>query len=81
MISMVKPGGPAHDAGLRSGDLVLDFGGTPVGTIDALQRLLTADVIGMHVPIRVLRDGQPRGMVVVPREPRAGSNPEEFAKK
>jgi S1-C subfamily serine protease len=68
LISTVTAGSPADEAGLRPGDIVLDFGGTTVTGIDDLQRLLTDEVIGVPVPVRVLRDAQPKRLVVVPRE-------------
>jgi S1-C subfamily serine protease len=69
IIASVLAGSPADEAGLRAGDTVIDFGGTPLTGIDDLQRLLNEDVIGVPVPLRILRDGQPRRIVVVPREP------------
>jgi S1-C subfamily serine protease len=70
LVTNVATGGPADEAGVRAGDLVLDFGGTTIHRIDDLQRLLTADVIDVPVPVRVLRDGAPRRLMVVPREPK-----------
>lgn len=67
-ITSVVTGGPADDAGLRDGDVIIDFGGTVVTRIDHLQRLLTAEIIGVPVPVRLLRDGAPRRIVLVPRE-------------
>jgi S1-C subfamily serine protease len=68
MIAQVLAGSPADEAGLRPGDTIVDFGGMPVTGIDDLQRLLNEDVIGVPVPLRILRDGQPRRIVVVPRD-------------
>lgn len=67
-VTSLTAGGPADEGGLRSGDVVIDFGGTRVARIDDLQRLLTADVIDTPVPVRILRDGAPRRVVLVPRE-------------
>ena len=69
LVSEVQAGSPADAAGLQAGDVVIDFGGTPVATIDALHRELTGDHIGKPVPLRVLRHGTPRRLVVVPAEP------------
>jgi S1-C subfamily serine protease len=69
LVTSVAAGGPADESGVRSGDVILDFGGTAIKGIDDLQRLLTADFIGVPVPVRVLRDGAPRRLVVTPREP------------
>ena len=48
---------------------MIDFGGAPVATIDALHRELKGDRIGQPVPLRLLRHGAPRRVVVVPAEP------------
>ena len=69
LVSEVQAGSPADAAGLQAGDVVIDFGGTPVATIDALHRELKDDHIGKPVPLRVLRHGSPRRLVVVPAEP------------
>lgn len=68
VITSVVDGGPADEGGLRAGDILIDVGGTTVARIDDLQRLLTAEMIGVPVPVRVLRAGAPRRLVVVPRE-------------
>jgi S1-C subfamily serine protease len=69
LVSEVQAGSPADTAGLRPGDVVIDFGGTPVASIDALHRELTGDRIGQPVPLRILRQSAPRRIVVVPTEP------------
>ena len=67
-LTAVTPRSPADDAGLRAGDLLIDFGGLPIGGADDLVRLLTDATIGVATPVRVLRNGAPRRLMVVPRE-------------
>ncbi|MGH9200549.1 MAG: PDZ domain-containing protein, partial [Vicinamibacterales bacterium] len=67
-ITAVSEATPAEEAGLRAGDLIVDFAGEPVSSIDDLHRLLTEDRIGQVTPIRLLRRGELRQLVVVPRE-------------
>jgi S1-C subfamily serine protease len=69
VISEVQRGSPADQAGLRPGDIVIDFGGIPIDDIDALHRLLTEERIDVPVPVRILRQGAPRRVIVVPVEP------------
>ena len=69
LVSEVQPGSPADAAGLIPGDVVIDIGGTPVATIDALHRELRGERIGQPVPLRLLRRGAPRRVVVIPAEP------------
>lgn len=57
--SDVKPNSPAAKAGLKAGDVLIEFGGKPVKNLydftDALRRSKVGDV----VEVKVLRDGQP----------------------
>lgn len=69
-ITFVTPGSAAEAAGLQQGDVLLDFGGAPVCGVDDLVRMLTDATIGVATPVRVLRHGAPRRVMVVPREAR-----------
>ncbi|MGA2100768.1 MAG: M28 family peptidase [Candidatus Sulfotelmatobacter sp.] len=57
--SDVKPNSPAAKAGLKAGDVLVQFGDKPIKNLydftDALRRSKVADV----VEVKVLRDGQP----------------------
>jgi len=56
--SDVKPGSPAAKAGLKAGDILIQFGDKPIKNLydftDALRRSKVGDV----VEVKVLRDGQ-----------------------
>ena len=67
-ITGVTDKSPADEAGLRAGDLLIDFGGVPISGVDDLVRLLTDAAIGVATPVRILRHGAPRRVIVVPRE-------------
>jgi S1-C subfamily serine protease len=54
-VESLERGGPAERAGLEAGDLIVAFDGQPVGGIDELHRLLTADRIGRPATLAVLR--------------------------
>ncbi|GAA3240223.1 S1C family serine protease [Nonomuraea helvata] len=64
----VVPGSPAHQAGLRAGDLVLSAGRSPVGDAQSLQRLMFADAIGRPLPITVYRNGALVDVIAEPVE-------------
>ncbi len=51
----VAPGGPAAEAGIARGDVILDFAGVGVFAVDDLHRLLTAEIAGRETHITVLR--------------------------
>ena len=57
--SDVKPGSPAAKAGLKAGDILVQFGDKPIKNLydftDALRRSKVGDV----VEVKVLRDGRP----------------------
>lgn len=64
----VEPGSPAAAAGVREGDVIVDFAGDTVASIDDLQRLLTEARIGVSAPLTVVRGGQRKVLEIVPRE-------------
>jgi len=53
---------------LKRGDIVVEFNGSPVASIDNLQRLLNEDTIGKKVTLGILRKGHKQEIEVVPGE-------------
>jgi S1-C subfamily serine protease len=68
LVTDVLDGSPAQAAGLRPGDILLEFDGVTLEGPDDLIRLLTAERIGSRVTIRLLRDGRPEQVTVVPAD-------------
>jgi serine protease DegQ len=64
MLVSVEPGSPAEKAGLRLGDAILSFAGQPLKHPTDLLFLLDAERIGAEVPVRLLRAGEPREVLV-----------------
>lgn len=58
LVVAVSEGGPADQAGLKMGDVVLKLDGEPTPSVDAIHKLLTRDKIGRRVTLEVLRDGE-----------------------
>lgn len=58
----------AKEAGLLTGDLVVEFDEQPIRGIDDLHRLLTDDRIGKSIPITVIRGVEKLTLSVVPKE-------------
>ena len=68
LVAGIEEDSPASRAGLRKGDIILGFGGTPVSGIDDLHRLLSEERIGSPAPLVVLRNGERRQLTIVPGE-------------
>ncbi len=68
LVISVEPGSPAAAAGLREGDLIVEFDGQPVSGTADLHRLLTEDKIGRRLDLTVLRGAEKLDLVVVPAE-------------
>ncbi|MDF0675667.1 MAG: DegQ family serine endoprotease [Nitrospira sp.] len=72
LVSDVREDSPAEQAGLKQGDVIVEYHGTPVEDGVALQRLVTRTSIGTTVPVKVIRDSQEREMTV-----KIGEQPDE----
>src|SRR5436309_2788112 len=55
LVISVAPGSPARRVGLREGDVIVQFSGQPIPSIDALHKLLTADQIGATAQLTIIR--------------------------
>jgi S1-C subfamily serine protease len=53
---------------LKTGDIIVEFNGTPVTGIDSLQRFLNEDTIGKKATLGILRKGQRQEIEVIPGE-------------
>ncbi len=51
----VAQGSPAQRAGLRAEDLIVELAGRPIERVDQIQRLMTHEMIGQRLAVRVLR--------------------------
>ena len=60
----VQPGGPAAEAGLVLGDVLLGFEGQPLADLTQLHSLLSEERIGKPAILRILRAGEPREVTV-----------------
>ena len=64
----VVDGSPAAAAGVRPEDLIVAIDGNPTATVDELQRLMVAELIGRPVELQVVRGGRKRQLSLVPAE-------------
>ena len=70
MVESIEPDSPAMRAGLRKGDIIAGFGGTPVSGIDELHKILTEEKVGVTYPMVVLRGVEKLHLNIVPAEVR-----------
>ena len=57
MLISVEEGGPAADASLMQGDIIVGLGGDPVRHADDLQAALGPDRVGKDVIVQIVRSG------------------------
>jgi len=75
LVLSVEPGSPAGRAGLREGDLIVDFNGHPITGVDDLHKQLTGAQVGVRSVLTVIRHTEKLPMEVVPAEsPKARLN-------
>ena len=67
-VDSLERGAPAVEAGMERGDLIVAIDGTPVASVDDLQRALDARAIGRTLAVEVLRRGRKDTLDVVPVE-------------
>jgi Tol biopolymer transport system component len=65
-LSGVRGGGPADKAGLKGGDIIVEFGGKKIANIYDYTYAMDAVKIGQAVQVVVLRDGQRVTLSVTP---------------
>ena len=68
LVVSVEPNSPAERAKLVVGDVIVEFAGQPVNTIDALHKLLTDARIGIRTPLTVVRHTEKLALEIVPAE-------------
>jgi serine protease Do len=58
LVAEVMKDGPAESAGLKAGDVIVDFGGAPIKDVIELQKRVAAIEPGRPTPLTVVRDRQ-----------------------
>ena len=57
--SDVRPGSPAEKAGLKAGDVLIQFGSKPISNLYDFTDALRRSKVGNVVEVKVMRDGKP----------------------
>ncbi|HEY6872335.1 MAG TPA: DegQ family serine endoprotease [Geobacteraceae bacterium] len=58
LVSEVAKDGPADKAGMKSGDIILEFDGKTVHEMNELPRIVAATPVGKKADMKILRDGK-----------------------
>lgn len=58
LVASVLPDSPALTAGLKPGDVIVEYDGRPVAAADSLPEVVAETPVGREVPLTVLRDGR-----------------------
>ena len=64
LVSGVTEGSPAAKAGLKPGDVILEFNGERVARADRLPNAVATTAVGREVPLAVVRDGNAMRLTV-----------------
>jgi serine protease Do len=64
LVSSVTQGSPAARAGLKPGDVILEFNGERVARADRLPNAVATTPVGREVPVGIVRDGKPMKLTV-----------------
>ncbi|HEX8375183.1 MAG TPA: PDZ domain-containing protein, partial [Geminicoccaceae bacterium] len=64
LVSRVESGSPAEKAGVKRGDVVLDFNGTPIDRVGQLSRAVAAVDAGAGGKLTIWRDGREQTLQV-----------------
>jgi serine protease Do len=67
LIARVEPNSPAAQAGLKAGDIVLEYNGKKLDTSGTLPPLVGATAVGEKVPLKILRQGKQQTLTVTIR--------------
>lgn len=68
LVASIEDDSPAQRAGLQEGDVLIEFGGEELTTVDDLHRLLTEERVGTRVPLVVIRRSEKLIVEIVPGE-------------
>jgi S1-C subfamily serine protease len=68
LVAGVEAASPAEAAGLMEGDLIYEFNGKKVSSLDEMHRLLMGELIGQKVALQVIRRTEKLTLTVTPTE-------------
>ncbi len=70
LVSSVLPGDPADKAGIKPGDIIVEFDGKPIEEMNDLPRIVAATPPGKKVKLKVIRGGKTLTLALTVKEKR-----------
>ena len=70
----VEPGSPASRAGLREGDVVVEFNGQAIAGVDDLHKQLTGERVSVSSALTVIRHNERSTLAITPEVSAARNN-------
>ncbi|HKW28301.1 MAG TPA: DegQ family serine endoprotease [Verrucomicrobiae bacterium] len=64
LVNDVARNGPADKAGIKSGDVIVEFNGKKITDPNSLQLMVSESSPGTEATVKVIRDGQPKSFTV-----------------
>ena len=58
LVADVTKDAPADKAGIRNGDIILEFNGKPINEMNELPKTVAGTTVGSKVPVKLFRDGK-----------------------
>jgi hypothetical protein len=66
-IDGVSAGGPAAEAGMKQGDIIIEIGGAAIPNVDGYMKALQSQKAGVTIQVKVLRDSKEVQLKVTPK--------------
>ena len=68
LVASVEKESPAEQAGLRQGDVIVAFNGSPIASIHELHKMLAGEQIGVEAKIMIIRHTEKLELSILPAE-------------
>src|SRR5207302_1358718 len=68
LVASVDKESPAEQAGLREGDVIVAFNGSPIASIHELHKMLAGEQIGVEAKIVIVRHTERLELSILPAE-------------